>query len=452
MENIESVEIGSIRESKRVKANKVSTGFIPRQLAVFLALLVGYSAYYLCRQNLGVAYIPMKDSMGLGTIEFGWIASAGTLAYAVGKVLTGGLADSRLGGKKVFFIGLFGSAALSALFSNGTAITFFIICWSINRFFQSMGWGGLVNVMSRWFPKKSYGTAMGFMAISYQFGGVIAALFAAFLLSKGVGWQGLFIVPAATLAVIGLLIYPFIQDNPSKNLSDQPSLPVKNPKDTAVAVHDGLTYLGRFRFLLKKKQFLVMLSLSFMLTLLRECFNVWVPAYFSQMGLSASSSAFKSAVFPLLGCVGTLFAGWFSDRFLSGRRAPVMFGLMVGLLVSLLGLAFVSELSEKASMLFGQWFTLSNTAMLLIGGVGFFLLGPYSLVGGVVALDFGGQKTAGTAAGLLDGVGYLAATLSGIGVATLVVRSGWSQVFFLMAAFTVVAMCISLTVWRVRPE
>ena len=81
-----------------------------------------------------------------------------------------------------------------------------------------------------------------------------------------------------------------------------------------------------------------MLALSFILTLLRECFNTWMPAYFSDMGASASTAAFKSAVFPLLGCLGTLFAGWFSDRYLSGRRGPVMAGLMVFLVGALLAL------------------------------------------------------------------------------------------------------------------
>ena len=58
----------------------------------------------------------------------------------------------------------------------------------------------------------------------------------------------------------------------------------------------------------------------------------------------------------------------------------------------------------------------------------------------VVALDFGGRRTAGTAAGLLDGVGYLAATLSGVGIAKVLVRSGWSLAYSAMAFLTVVAI------------
>ena len=46
--------------------------------------------------------------------------------------------------------------------------------------------------------------------------------------------------------------------------------------------------------------------------------------------------------------------------------------------------------------------------LFLLGGsfTGFFILAPYSMVGGgVLALDAGGQKAAAPAAGILDSVG-----------------------------------------------
>jgi sugar phosphate permease len=171
-----------------------------------------------------------------------------------------------------------------------------------------------------------------------------------------------------------------------------------------------------------------------------------MPAYFSEMGASASTAAFKSSVFPLLGCVGTLFAGWFSDRYLAGRRGPVMAGLMVFLVVALLALGHLDAVAAA----FGV--ARPVMAITLVGVVGFFLLGPYSLVGGVVALDFGGRRTAGTAAGLLDGVGYLAASLSGIGIARILVESGWSLAYTAMAFLTGIAIVLCGLLWRVRPR
>src|SRR5690242_17118445 len=99
--------------------------------ATFVSLLVGYAGYYLCRQNLSAAFTPMKVSLGMDTVQFGWITSFGTLMYAVGKITTGSLADSKSGGRKIFFLGLYGSALLSIFFSLGSGIAFFLGIWGL---------------------------------------------------------------------------------------------------------------------------------------------------------------------------------------------------------------------------------------------------------------------------------------------------------------------------------
>lgn len=426
----------------------------------FGSLLVGYASYYLCRQNLSAAYGPMKESLGITLIQFGWINSAGTFVYALGKVITGSFADSKYGGKTVFYFGLFGSALFSFVFSVGTGLTFFILVWSVNRFFQSMGWGGLVNVMAHWFPKDHYGTAMGLMSISYQLGGLLAALYTGFLLSHGGGWKALFVIPAITLSVIGMITYPLLFNSPKNAGFESDPLqsqtwtkqPVLTPESRPESDEKEMSYLQRFLFLLADRNFIGMAFLSFILTFLRECFGIWMPAYFTEMGASASVAAFKSMVFPLLGCIGTLFAGWFSDRYLSGRRAPVMAGLMLLLVACLFCLGNIDFLSSQLHTHFGLAVSKSTLGMLLVGATGFFLLGPYSLIGGVVALDFGGRKTSGTAAGLLDGAGYLGATLSGIGIASLVVNSGWSHTFLIMSFVAILGVAICFFLWQVKPR
>lgn len=421
------------------------TSFAFHRNATFIALLVGYAGYYLCRQNFSVAYAPMKEALGIDAMVFGSISSFGTLMYALGKVTTGALSDTR-GGRSIFFLGLAGSVVASLLFSLGTGVAFFFVAWGVNRLFQSMGWGGLVNVMARWFPPRTYGTAMGLMSINYQFGGVIASVFAGLLLSMGMGWRALFVVPALTLAAIGLATRLFLVNSPSDVGYDLPHDPGFEGKGLGVGTDERLSYLARFRVILADRMFWVMCALSFVLTLLRECFNLWMPAYFSDMGASASAAAFKSSVFPLLGCAGTLFAGWFSDRFLEGRRGPVMGALLLFLTASLLALGHLEVVSAWTGLDRG------TAAVALVGITGFFLLGPYSLVGGVVALDFGGRRTSGTAAGLLDGVGYLGATAAGYGVAALVVARGWSYAYSVMAALAVVGVGLCVFLWGVRPK
>lgn len=123
-----------------------------------------------------------------------------------------------------------------------------------------------------------------------------------------------------------------------------------------------------------------------------------------------------------------------------------MAGLMVFLVVALLALGHLDAVTAFTQL------SRPTAAVILVGCVGFFLLGPYSLVGGVVALDFGGRRTAGTAAGLLDGIGYLAATLSGVGIAKVLVQSGWDMAYSAMAFLTVLAILLCGLLWKVRPR
>ncbi|MBI3544941.1 MAG: MFS transporter, partial [Deltaproteobacteria bacterium] len=322
-------------DTTTIKTGTQTRSFDFHRTTTFVGLLIGYAGYYLCRQNFAAAYPAMKDLVHMDKATFGQISSFGTLMYAFGKVTTGAAADT-IGGRIVFFIGLVGSVLLSLLFGMGSGIGFFFVVWGAQRFFQSMGWGGLVNVMSRWFSSRQYGTAMGVMSINYQFGGVLATVFAGYLLSLGFGWRALFFIPALVLAAIGVVGWFLIKGCPTDVGHELRHDDAAGPAAGSVHASDAnLSYLARFKLVLSDPAFLVMCALSFIITLLRECFNTWMPAYFSDMGASASMAAFKSAVFPLMGCVGTLFAGWFSDKYLQGRRGPMMASLMV-VLVALL--------------------------------------------------------------------------------------------------------------------
>ena len=421
---------------------------------IFFTLLVGYMGYYLCRQNLSVAFAPLSLALGVDKNALGIISTIGTLLYAVGKLTTGAIADAR-GGRLVFLIGLFGSVAATVFFGFGSGVAFFAFAWGLNRVFQSMGWSGLVKVLTRWFPRSNYGTAMGLMTISYQLGGAVATLFAGALLGFGFGWRALFFIPAALLAVVGIAAIFLLRDAPEDVGHTLPHEP--DPEEAVPAViaadpslPDQAGYFAQFRVLLSQPVFLVMCGLSLILTLEREIFSLWMPAYFVDMGAGASVAAFKSAVFPLLGCTGTVAAGWFSDRWLGGRRVPVIVVSLLALAAALFGLGHLGALAVFAQANLGAALNRDVLAVALVGAAGFFLLAPYSMVGGgVVALDFGGKKTAATAAGLLDGAGYLAASLAGVPVADLVVHRGWPFAYSVLAGLTLVGAlaCFGLLRW-----
>jgi sugar phosphate permease len=397
-----------------------------KRTVAYVWLGLGYIAYYLCRQNFAVAV----EAGGLiNDNGYGWMVTLGTFAYAVGKLVTGAWAD-KYGGKRIFLVGMVASAAATlpmGLVPSGLAIG---ALWIANRFFQSMGWGGLVNVAAGWSDSSRYGRDMGFLSVSYQVGGAAALAFAGAILTAGLGWRMVFVIPALVLAGFALVVRWQLEEAPAA------------PGGEAEKVERA-----PFATLLVKPAFLVACGLSFLLTLVRECFNSWLPKYFAVLGAGHASAAFKSTVFPLLGALGTITLGWISDKVPTLPRPRLMAIGLVFAAAGLYGLAHLERLSGMLAL------TPATTATVLVGVVGFFMLGCYAIVaGGALALDFGGRSASATAAGALDGVGYLGGAAAGIGVASLVEQAGWGAMFGTLAAATALGVVLSLVIGHLSRE
>jgi OPA family sugar phosphate sensor protein UhpC-like MFS transporter len=64
-----------------------------------------------------------------------------------------------------------------------------------------------------------------------------------------------------------------------------------------------------------------------------------------------------------------------------------------------------------------------------MAAIGFLLFGPDALVSSLAAQDLGGTEAAGTAAGVINGVGSLGALLQGLVTARIAERWGWAMLF-----------------------
>ena len=247
------------------------------------------------------------------------------------------------------------------------------------------------------------------------------------LLKHGYDWRVLFVF-ASVVAAVALLAnflwlresrvdegHPEAEPNPLNLFSSGESRP------TSVAA-----LLGP---LLRSRAFLLVCLLSFACTIIRETFNSWTPQYLRDyVGYSVSDSAAFSAIFPAVGAVSVLLAGWLSDRLgLNGRSLLMTLGLAVAAIALL---ALTSAPSGPAGAVM---------SVTLIAVVAFGLLGPYSYLGGAFALDFGGKQASAASSGIIDGIGYIGGVLAGDSVARLAVNYGWRGVFVALAVVSAAA-------------
>jgi len=81
----------------------------------------------------------------------------------------------------------------------------------------------------------------------------------------------------------------------------------------------------------------------------------------------------------------------------------------------------------------------------------FFVNGSHGMIGGAATMDFGGRKAAATAAGLIDGMQYLAASVTGKAVGAITDNWGWEPWQIWPLPFAIIGMLVMLKLWNVMP-
>ncbi len=410
------------------------------QIVTLTALTVGYAGYYLCRSNLSVAsplLLESRDLEGLDKAALGTISSAAVLAYAVGKVVNGIVTDV-LSPRAVFLLAMVLSLGATVAFGAAPGVGVMLVIWCANRFVQSAGWGAAIKVCGAWFDAAHYGRAAAILSMSYLFGDVLARVVLGQIIQAGVGWRGLFMTSAAVLGVVAIGCAMILRDRPrSREDACDEAAGARATPETRSAGRESLR--GVVMPLLRSPGFLVLAVLSLGLTMLRETFNFWSPTYLKDVaGLSNADAATWSGVFPFFGGVSALAAGWASDRLAHGRRGLVM-AVMLFPLVGCLGVM-------------GAWRSNGGALipMVMLSLSALSMIGPYSFLSGASSLDVGGRKSAATAAGLLDGVGYLGAVLSGRFIGGLAQSHGWGVAMSVLALVGLGMSIAAIVYWRLE--
>jgi len=301
------------------------------------------------------------------------------------------------------------------------------ILYSANRLFGSASWGATLKLVPEWFGPAKLPFACGLLSLSFVFGGALAMSLAGLIAGlTHDSWSAVLGLPSIVLVLVAGLCW-FILPRPTK------------PLEVAVIGQKSSTFsLSRTLELFGERKFLIVVALSFTLTLLRETFNFWTVDFIRTEGgfqVSSKVAAFLSTPFDLCGAAGIVLMGW-----VFGRLNPIeRQRLLVTILVSLaLLLALLPQLFH-----FGLWVLAAG-----VGVIGFLVYGPYSLLGGVLSVEVRGKEFAATVSGLVDGTGYIAGILSGTVFGKLLMVGGYRLGFEAMAGLTLIAAVLCCFLYR----
>lgn len=404
---------------------------------IFAATWLTYAGFYFCRKNLGIALPALHTASGLDSLELANIVFGYSLLYALGQFGCGFLSD-RYGPGRVVGTGLVlivGSNLLMGL--HGTALWLLIFA-CVNGIGQSTGWSGLVKIMASWFSSRQRGIVMAWWGTNYVLGGFLATSFATWAVSQhvlfpGLGWRRGFILPAVVLAVITAVFLLLVHDTPeSPEASDS--------RQAAEMAHPDRSTWRDLGALLRSRSIWILGTSYFFLEMCRYALMFWLPYYMvNRLHYTLEASGYLSSLYELVGVAGALLAGYVSDRFMQSRRAPVSAMMLCGFSAVIL-----AQMMTAGDGLIATAVTISLAGMLSYG--------PDTLLSGAAAQDIGQAQAAGTASGLIDGIGHLGSLFSPYLVIYVSGRYGWDRLFVVFAAAGVAAAAVLIPLWNWKPS
>ncbi len=369
----------------------------------------------------------LSTAFGISDVTFGHIETFYTAAYAIGQFINGALGD-RFGARRMIGVGMLASAGAACAFGSGSTALLFLLAYGLNGFFQSTGWPNNVKAMTPWFGRRSRGKVMGFWCTNFQVGPLAATALATFLLVN-LGWRASFFVPAIGVAIVGLVILALLVERPEDR-----GLPPIDTEDEPAPSTPAETAPRRMPFL-EVVATPAVWSLStayFGVKFIRYSLWFWLPLYLVRvLGYDEGQAGYLSMAFEVGGIVSAIVTGWVSDRFFPGRRALLMAPM-------LLGLAGAVWLYQVVG---GLGWLVNFAAMALVG---FLLFGPDALISGAAAQDVGGARGAGSAAGIINGVGSFGAVLQGLVVPKISKAWGWNALFLVFGVMATISACLLL--------
>lgn len=400
------------------------------EAGILWVIWMTYGSFYFCRTNISAAVPGIQEEFELSKTQIGVILLSLKLAYGLGQFVNGQLSE-KFSPRKLLAVGMLVSAGLNVVFSFGTALYFLVFIWACNGYFQALGWTPCMRVAANWFPLRKRGKAIGIIGTGYQATAALTFVISGFAAER-LGWQGAFYVPAGLFALSCVHMLFFMKESPD-SLAAAGSEAAR--KDVITPRSKGSIWENIKLTLSNPQLWFLALSLG-LLNACRYGFLDWgITHLIESQGGGVAKSALKYAVLPIGGIAGSLVAGWATDRFFNGRRAPVICILMFMLGCLTLLYDHVIE-------------TGLGYSVVVLAFVGFCVYGPQVLLVGTAPIDLARKGTAAAAVGFVNFMGYMGASSSDALTGYLADTRGWSFTLYYWAGCAFAGAGIMAFLWK----
>ncbi len=418
-----------------------AAAFRLRRFANWFPLGLTYATLYMGRYNFNVAKGGIGAAYHFDKTQMGIIATAGFWVYALAVLVNGPLAD-RLGGRRAILIGSAGSAVLNIVIGLMFAAHWPVgligglsVLYALNMYFQSFGALSVVKVNASWFHVRERGVLGGVFGSMISAGYALAYGVCGWLLAAYPTFWVVYVVPSIAMLIMFAIDLVFVRDKPSHAGHRD-----FDTGDERMSQSQDTGFFDVTRHVLRHPVIRRLAIAEFCTGFVRQGLLLYFPEFLDKVHhVKGGSATFSVASIGITigGIVGALACGFISDFFFQSRRAPVAFIFYCGQIVSLLMLGSAHTPIAAAA---------------LVGFSCVWIFGVHGMLSGTASMDFGGRRAAATAAGLLDGIQYVGAGLTGFGLGAILEKHGWSAWIPCLVPFSLIGAALMLGLWNAKPN
>ncbi len=390
------------------------------RIHIMVSMYIGYAVFYLTRKNFSYAMPAIITDLGWDKADIGLMGTLFYLTYGISKFISGIVSD-RSNPRYFMGLGLIATGIINILFGLSSSIVALSILWVLNAWFQGWGWPACSKLLTTWYSRSERGGWWSVWNTAHNLGGAMIPIIVGYTVLH-YGWRYSFFIPGVIAVIVGCLLCWRLRDKPTT--MGLPSIGHWR-KDYLEIAHEntgkGLSQKQILARYVLSNKYIWLLGLSYILVyIVRTAINDWGNLYLTeQYGYSLITANSALSLFEIGGFLGSLVAGWGSDKIFSGNRGPMilLFSMGIFLSVAALWLMPIASFALQAVCLFA---------------IGFFVFGPQMLIG-MAAAECSHKDSVGAATGFVGLFAYMGAALAGYPLAIITQHFHWTGFFVVIS-------------------
>ncbi len=390
------------------------------RIHIMVSMYIGYAVFYLTRKNFSYAMPAIITDLGWDKADIGLMGTLFYLTYGISKFISGIVSD-RSNPRYFMGLGLIATGIINILFGLSSSIVALSILWVLNAWFQGWGWPACSKLLTTWYSRSERGGWWSVWNTAHNLGGAMIPIIVGYTVLH-YGWRYSFFIPGVIAVIVGFLLCWRLRDKPTT--MGLPSIGHWR-KDYLEIAHEntgkGLSQKQILTRYVLSNKYIWLLGLSYILVyIVRTAINDWGNLYLTeQYGYSLITANSALSLFEIGGFLGSLVAGWGSDKIFSGNRGPMILLFSMGIFLSVAALWLMPIVS----------FALQAVCLFAIG---FFVFGPQMLIG-MAAAECSHKDSVGAATGFVGLFAYMGAALAGYPLAIITQHFHWTGFFVVIS-------------------